>query len=65
MKQMGNAKRTTKRWKILVVWSNGDEEYVAQGNYDAVFTSREKAEETAELAKMGMDNYQSISVVRA
>lgn len=60
------ANRKPRRWKILVVWKNGEEEFVAQGDVDALFTSREKAEETAELAKMGMsDQVQSISVVRA
>lgn len=63
---MPQTKNKSRRWKILVVWKNGDVEYVAQGNDDAIFTSREKAEETAELAKMGMsDQVQSIIVVRA
>lgn len=54
-----------RRWKILVVWNNGDEEYVAQGDVDAIFPSKSHAEENAEMLKMGISDYQSVSVVRA
>jgi hypothetical protein len=53
-------------FKVLVVWNDGDEEYLAQGARDAIFTSRHKAEEQAKFMRMGMsDECQSISVVRA
>ena len=48
------------KYKILVVWDNGDAEYLAQGNRDAVFTSRRRAEEQVKFMKMGMEDYQSI-----
>lgn len=54
-----------KRWKILVVWKNGDEEFVANGTDDAIFTSKEKAQEVADGFKMGIDDAESVSVVRA
>lgn len=51
------------RWAILVVWDDGEEEYLtdAAGNV-AVFT-KARAKEQVEFMKIGMDEYQSINVV--
>ena len=56
------------KFAILVVWSNGEEEYVKQGLSDtiALFTKRE-AEKQVEFMKIGMDgdpDMQTISVVK-
>ena len=61
-----NGKRKTRtRWKVLVVWKNGDEEFVAQGDHDAVFPNKKAAEENAAMLRMGIEGAQSVSVVRA
>lgn len=56
-------------WAVLVVWRNGEQEYVHPGNSDdvAVFQSRRAAEEMRDSFAMGFDDgeVQSISVVRA
>ena len=58
-------RRPPRRWMILVVWNDGEEEYVADASGKAAqFTSRSAAEETAGLAGMGLDGeVQSINVV--
>lgn len=50
-------------YKILVVWKNGDEEYLQQGNRDAIFTSKKAAEDQAEFMRMGVEGTDSIKVV--
>jgi hypothetical protein len=54
----------TKRWQILVVWEDGDEEYLMHGTRRAIFASREDADKYLEFMYMGMgEGVQSISVV--
>lgn len=55
------------RFNVVVVWADGDEEFVAGPNGDvAVFTSRDRANEIAEGFRFGMDpqEIQSVNVVR-
>lgn len=55
------------RFNVVVVWADGEEEYVAGPNGKAgVFASREKANEIAEGFRMGMDTQeiQSVNVVK-
>lgn len=55
------------RFNVLVVWADGDEEFVAGPNGDVgVFTSRSRADEIAKGFRAGMDprEIQSINVVR-
>lgn len=55
------------RYAVLVVWTNGDEEYVCKGvNSEKVasFTSKRDAQEMADFMHVGMDKVQSISVVK-
>lgn len=55
------------RFAIQVVWADGESELVAgPDGTDAIFSSRESAEEVAEGFRMGMDgDVQSVSVVRS
>lgn len=50
---------------ILVVWTNGEEGYLMEGNRIATFHSRSRADEQVDFMRMGMDldDVQSISVV--
>lgn len=53
-------------YAILVVWNDGEEEYLHEGigKRTAVFPTRESARGQVEFMKMGMsDECQSISVV--
>jgi hypothetical protein len=56
-----------RRWKILVIWRNGEREFVKSGAVDSIFTSRAKAQEMAEFFQQGFDplDIQSINVVPA
>jgi hypothetical protein len=54
-------------WAILVVWNDGEEEYLHEGlgTQAARFSSRIEAQRQADFMKIGMsDETQSISVVR-
>lgn len=59
-------KRAT-RWAILVIWKNGQEDYVKQGLSDVIATfSRADAIEQTKFMKIGMDgDCQSINIVPA
>lgn len=54
---------------VLVVWTDGTEEFLKQGLGDkpAIFHSRKEAKEQADFVKMGMDDdeCESVSVVSA
>lgn len=54
-------------YHIKVVWKDGEEELLKQGMGDqvAVFRSYRAAQEQAEFMRMGMDDVQSVNVVRA
>jgi hypothetical protein len=52
------------RYKILVVWKDGTEEYLKQGDQDAIFLSKRIAEEQKEFMEFGIDDAQSINVVK-
>jgi len=53
-------------YKILVVWEDGTEEYLKQGDKDAIFHSKKEATNQKEFMLMGMeDEVQSINVVKA
>ena len=59
-------KRKPTNWAILVIWKNGDEEYLHEGlsSRTARFASRSDAIEQTKFMKMGMeDEVQSINVV--
>ena len=57
--------RMAERWAIKVVWSDGEEEYLKEGIRVAIFSSRSRAHEQADFMKIGMDDVQSIAVVKA
>ncbi len=55
-------------WKVLVIWVDGDEEFVAgHDGSDAIFTTRTVAEEVAAGFRAGIDptEIQSINVIKA
>ena len=56
-----------RRWKILIVWLNGEREFVKEGSAVKVFLTRRAAQEMAEFMRMGFDkdDVQSINVVPA
>lgn len=52
------------RWLILVVWENGETEYLKEGDKLAIFYSKTKAEQTRDFMLQGMEEeVQSINVV--
>lgn len=56
------------RYKVLVIWSDGEEEFVAGlDGSDAIFTSQLAAQEIADgfMAGIDVDDVQSVSVVKA
>jgi len=54
-------------FNILVIWDDGQEEFIAEGieGKPVVFHSKSAAIEHAEFMRMGMEGFQSISVVKA
>ena len=56
------------RYRIKVIWKNGEQEYVQAGvkpGQDAIFTSHRAAQEQADFLKIGIsDEVQSVNVVR-
>jgi hypothetical protein len=55
------------KYAIMVVWSDGSDEYVKEGSRIASFPSRARAKEQVSFMKIGMDgdeDVQSISIVR-
>jgi hypothetical protein len=55
------------RWAVLVVWLDGEEEYLHPGTSGdvAIFPSRERAQEQRDFMWIGMEGEcQSINVVR-
>ena len=57
----------SQRWAVLVVWENGEEEYLKQGLGSAVATfTKQAARDQVEFMKIGMEgDCQSINVVPA
>ena len=55
----------SQRYAILVIWENGEEEYLKEGLVNiAKFSSRQRAQEQKDFMLMGMeDEVQSINVV--
>jgi len=54
------------RFAVLVIWKDGEEEYLREGSRVAVFSARSRAEDQADFMRMGMeDEVQSINVVKA
>jgi hypothetical protein len=57
------------RYAIKVIWKNGDEEYVMSGLGKsariATFSAKSRARTEADFMAMGIDDAQSINVVRA
>ncbi len=56
-----------KGWAVLVVWEDGEEEYLHPGIGDdvAIFRTREEAQEKRDFMWIGMEGEcQSINVVR-
>ena len=52
------------RFAILVIWKDGEEEYLKEGTAIARFSSRKKAVEQTNFMQIGMeDDCQSINVV--
>lgn len=54
------------KFAILVIWSDGEEEYLHQGlgTTPAMFTSKQHAREQADFMRIGMEgDCQSINVV--
>lgn len=52
------------RYAVKVIWDNGEEELLKSGNTIASFASKRRAQEIADFMKAGMDEVQSINVVR-
>lgn len=52
------------KYKVLVVWNDGEEEYLAQGDKDAEFATKKEADDMVAFMKIGMEGCQSINVVR-
>lgn len=54
------------RYSVLVVWLDGEREYLKQGSRTAIFSSRSRAEEQRDFMLEGMEeDVQSINVVPA
>lgn len=57
------------RWAIEVVWSDGESEFLRRGLSPdgpvATFNARSRAEEQAAFMQEGMDDVQSVNVVKA
>jgi hypothetical protein len=54
------------RWRILVVWDDGEEEYLNRGRSGttpAVFDDKDEAEGMADFMRRGMERVRSITVV--
>lgn len=53
-------------YAILVVWKDGEQEYLKEGNVLVKFSSKSRASEQVEFMRMGMeDEVQSINIVSA
>lgn len=52
-------------YAIKVIWADGEEEYLKQGNKPATYFNRAEAKEQVEFMRMGMDDgeCQSINIV--
>lgn len=53
-------------YAVLVIWKDGSEEYLKEGlgAIPAKFSSKTAANGQVKFMKMGMDDFQSINVVR-
>lgn len=63
---MNPGSRTPTPWAILVIWQDGDEEYLKQGMsaIPAKFSNRNDAIEQTKFMKIGMEGeVQSINIV--
>lgn len=49
------------RWLILVVWKNGETEYLKEGDKLAIFYSKLRAEQTRDFMLQGMEEEVSIN----
>lgn len=53
-------------WAVLVIWKEGDQEYLHEGNRIATFRTRKQANSQREFLLVGMEgDVQSINVVKA
>lgn len=52
------------RYAVLVIWSEGEEEYLREGDQVAQFRTPRQALELVKFMRQGMDGVQSINVVR-
>lgn len=54
------------QYSILVVWLDGESEYLKEGSHTAIFSSRKRAESQRDFMLLGMEeDIQSINIVIA